>query len=163
MKKIINFLLAIVSVSMMVTSCGTNPSTDGTIASKNSIDTVATVSKLSDPKVEGTFCFETIRKEGKDSFTCPLTIVIKNGKVTGNSPGDGYCGISYEGYQKGDTLFLKDSYEEPDGAVIITESLWLLQSDKLSQFETIDKNGHSVLKNPSNTKFILTYNKVNCK
>lgn len=163
MKKTIAFIGAILIASILFTNCGNN-SNETTVEFK---DSLADKVPINEPLalVEGTFCFETKFKETDGTYACSLQLVIKDGKVKGVNSGEweGCGGSSYEGYKDGDTLFLKDSFEEPDGTVVSTESLWLLQADKLYLCETIEKKGRAVLKNPAKPKFIVTYNKVNCK
>lgn len=123
------------------------------------------------PVQEETLCFE-YNYQGKkknDYKKYSIQLTLKGDSITGSYANEEYEGRGdgeYNGYRKADTLFLSTIYHdfvESDEPVVPTLSLWLLQSDKLSQFETIDKNGKEVLKNPANPKIILTYNKTNCK
>jgi hypothetical protein len=94
-----------------------------------------------------TLCFQN--KEKCDAaygtyVICNLRLTTTGDKVEGGQDCSG-CGgngsTRYEGYAKGDTLFLKAFFDGEMGEESLPETIWLLKPDKLYQFETIENKG----------------------
>lgn len=169
MKNLISILLLSIS-AIILTSCGNNPSSYGTSATEENTNNNVTANEPT-PAKEETLCFFNKGNGVKGEEGIPDThiqLTIQGDSVKAIS--DDYqqmtgIDVTFSGIRKGDTLFLLCIC--PDGPVgdevYNDERIYLLQSDKLLQLETINKNGKTILKNSSKPKIILTYNEINCK